>query len=144
MGKEILYKSKEIINSSYYNTDDYLNFSFDYLAPEINSLWDPINITKKEAITENGRVFIILKTQTTNTNITLNGFKKENNDIKNLFKRLLELQLITLDTRLLSLLKLQGDVWHKVSPRNSVFNSEDAFIVVAKHYNISNQINKSI
>eukprot|EP00826_Nyctotherus_ovalis_P053592 TRINITY_DN6988_c0_g1_i10.p2 TRINITY_DN6988_c0_g1~~TRINITY_DN6988_c0_g1_i10.p2 ORF type:complete len:137 (+),score=23.56 TRINITY_DN6988_c0_g1_i10:106-516(+) len=132
MGKEATYKSGETSHSSCSFPVEDSNITLQCIAPEIDSLWDPSKAVGKELIKENGRVFLILRDQTHDTKVTLSGFERRGNKVHALFKRLLELRLITLDTRLISLLCLQADVWRRVAMSTALFSAEEAFILIVE------------
>ena len=130
MGKEIIRNFKR--NTQIFNRvpTDSLNMNSRVAVSEINSLWNITNSLTKPNIREDGSITLIVKNRKNEIKMTLHKLAYKNNKVELIFKKLLKMEIIHPNTKLLNFLKLENGMWFKTELDGCYFNSGDAFMII--------------
>eukprot|EP00826_Nyctotherus_ovalis_P023806 TRINITY_DN1830_c0_g1_i3.p2 TRINITY_DN1830_c0_g1~~TRINITY_DN1830_c0_g1_i3.p2 ORF type:complete len:165 (-),score=18.01 TRINITY_DN1830_c0_g1_i3:210-704(-) len=133
MGKESVRK-RGVGSSSKRSVTESQSFAdLTSLMQDFNKFWNIKECVLEDNIKENGEVSVILRTRDINTSVAVGGFSNKSNEVQQLFKRLLELALITPETKLMSFLKLEENVWCKTGLSGCTFKAGDKFMLLLEY-----------
>ena len=127
MGKENIARSP--CNSSKENTRNQQQSIVLELMETTSTLWNFHKILSTKTIREDGRIFVTVINSNKEYTVVLKGFSVRNNETNKIFKTLVKMRIVMLDTKLLNFLKFRNNMWCK-EKIESHFDSGDRFMLV--------------
>ena len=131
MGKETIIRTTSYF-STYKDTIEHERTSKN-IAMEANVVWNERNIIHKSEIQENGEVHMLIKNGDETINVTFKEVMNKGTTIQELIKKLLEMKIIRINTRIVNFLKYQENMWCKTDITKCNVNLGDSFMTIIEN-----------
>ena len=129
MGKELIVKHKSQLGQKA-STPGMLSEVPLIDKEEISLLWTPTETACSNDVKENGQVYVVIRQRGKDVKVICKGLANKGNNTAEIFKRLMQMGLITPETKVLNFLKYRNNMWFKEDVQSTLVNSGDALMIM--------------